>query len=34
MIEIQTVAAVPEPGAWISLLGGSAVLLGLRRGRR
>jgi autotransporter-associated beta strand protein len=29
-----SIAVVPEPGAFASLLGGLAVLLGLRRGRR
>jgi autotransporter-associated beta strand protein len=28
-----TLVAVPEPGAWVSLLGGCGVLLGLRRRR-
>jgi hypothetical protein len=27
------ITAVPEPGAWVSLLGGCGVLVGLRRRR-
>jgi hypothetical protein len=30
----ELVALVPEPGAWVSLLGGCGVLLGLHRRRR
>jgi hypothetical protein len=33
MIQIRDITAVPEPGAWVSLLGGCGVLLGLRRRR-
>jgi autotransporter-associated beta strand protein len=34
LIGNELVAVVPEPGAWVSLLGGCGVLLGLRRRRR
>jgi autotransporter-associated beta strand protein len=33
MLGNELVAVVPEPGAWVSLLGGCGVLLGLRRRR-
>jgi hypothetical protein len=31
---VLTYTAVPEPGAWVSLLGGCGILMGLRRRRR
>jgi hypothetical protein len=33
-IAVEVMAVVPEPGTWTALLGGAAMLLGLRRRRK